>query len=183
MALLGFQFRLASFQAATTGYGWPVTSNQPTATAAAQTAQLAAEQQQHGQADSALAQPATAVKKDTLVLYIFNEDDPIFKDNFQYFLLAGVQENSRWVGVWQESDRVILDDGVAGLHVCFRYSQAVLVSILKQTKTNTSSSSSSNCNKSHSPHLCICSPLSHSNTCTRLCSNAASQIACLPLTK
>jgi hypothetical protein len=36
-----------------------------------------------------------AVARDTLVLYIYNEDDPIFRDNFEYFLLAGVQENSR----------------------------------------------------------------------------------------
>jgi hypothetical protein len=45
--------------------------------------------------DSTLLQPVTAVEKDTLVIYILNEDDPIFKENFDFFLLAGVQEGSR----------------------------------------------------------------------------------------
>jgi hypothetical protein len=104
IALLGSQFRLASLQAATTGYGWPAGSKPRT-----QAKQLAAVQQQlhlqqqqqqqqqaeAGHRDSKPLQPVAAVKKVTLVIYILNEDDPIFKDNFEYFLLAGMQESSR----------------------------------------------------------------------------------------
>lgn len=96
--LLCFQFRLASFQAATTGYDWPAAAGGQAASAAsagASAAHLAASQQQGD--GSTLLQPVTAVKKDTLVVYVLNEDDPIFSDNFQYFLLAGVQEGSRYV--------------------------------------------------------------------------------------
>lgn len=46
--------------------------------------QLAAEQQ--------VVQP---VQQDTLVVYIYNEDDAVYKQNFQHFLVAGVQPNSR----------------------------------------------------------------------------------------
>jgi hypothetical protein len=38
---------------------------------------------------------APAVQQDTLLVYIYNEDDPVFRDNFQHFLLAGVQPGSR----------------------------------------------------------------------------------------
>ncbi|KAF6262624.1 hypothetical protein COO60DRAFT_600618 [Scenedesmus sp. NREL 46B-D3] len=36
-----------------------------------------------------------AVPQDTLLVYIYNEDDPVYRDNFQHFLLAGVQQGSR----------------------------------------------------------------------------------------
>jgi hypothetical protein len=38
---------------------------------------------------------APAVLQDTLLAYIYNEDDPVYKENFQHFLLAGVQPGSR----------------------------------------------------------------------------------------
>jgi hypothetical protein len=38
---------------------------------------------------------APAVQQDTLLVYIYNEDDPVYRDNFQHFLLAGVQPGSR----------------------------------------------------------------------------------------
>lgn len=98
--LLCFQFRLASFQAATTGYDWPAAAGGEAASAAsagARAAQLAASQQQQQGDGSTLLQHVTALKKDTLVVYVLNEDDPIFSENFQYFMLAGVQEGSRCV--------------------------------------------------------------------------------------
>lgn len=98
VALLGLQFRLASLQAATAGYGWPAGSK-PRAQAPQLTAVQQPQQQQQpadaGRKDSTVPQPVTAEKKDTLVIYTLNEDDPLFKDNFEYFLLAGVQEGSR----------------------------------------------------------------------------------------
>jgi hypothetical protein len=45
-------------------------------------------------ADAAAA-AAPAVLQDTLLVYIYNEDDPVYRDNFQHFLLAGVQPGSR----------------------------------------------------------------------------------------
>ncbi|WIA42667.1 hypothetical protein OEZ86_008629 [Tetradesmus obliquus] len=45
--------------------------------------------------DAAAAAAAAAVLQDTLLLYIYNEDDPVYRDNFQHFLLAGVQPGSR----------------------------------------------------------------------------------------
>jgi hypothetical protein len=49
---------------------------------------------QHQQHGSARAQQHS--EKDTLVVYIYNEADPVFTDNFNFFLLAGVQQDSRW---------------------------------------------------------------------------------------
>lgn len=106
LVLLGFQFRLAYLQAASTDTEWSGGTTTDLSTAATATGQLAAGRQQqqqvhaqhtatsqdHGVPETA---KAAAVKRDTLVLYIHNEDDPIFRENFEYFLLAGVQENSR----------------------------------------------------------------------------------------
>jgi hypothetical protein len=52
-----------------------------------------------GDADAAAAAAAPAVVQDTLLVYIYNEDDPVYQENFQHFLLAGVQPDSRcrWV--------------------------------------------------------------------------------------
>jgi hypothetical protein len=36
-----------------------------------------------------------AAQQDTLLVYIYNEDDPVYRENFQHFLLAGVQPGSR----------------------------------------------------------------------------------------
>lgn len=40
-------------------------------------------------------QQVAAVQQDTLVVYIYSEEDPMYKDNFQHFLIAAVQPNSR----------------------------------------------------------------------------------------
>jgi hypothetical protein len=105
LVLLGFQFRLAYLQAASTDTGWSWDTTTDLSTAATATGQLAADrQQQHVQAQQTVtsqkhsavtAVPKAEVARDTLVLYIYNEDDRIFRENFEYFLLAGVQQNSR----------------------------------------------------------------------------------------
>jgi hypothetical protein len=61
----------------------------PATTALAAAQQLPANEQQPQPK-----QPA-AVPVDTLVIYIFNEDDPVYPSNFQHFLAVAVQENSR----------------------------------------------------------------------------------------
>lgn len=104
IVLIGCQFRLASLQAETVGYGLPATSTANQHSTEVREKLIAAQQQQQRQKQeqqemgegSRLTQKA-AVAKDTLVIYVLNEDDPIFRDNFEYFLLAGVQEDSRWV--------------------------------------------------------------------------------------
>lgn len=110
VVLIGFQVQLANLQAATEGYGWSARQQLPSSNAVTTTptpSQVLQQIQQHQQQQQNQQQqegggqhieravPAP-VTKDTLVLYIYNEDDPAFKDNFHYFLLAGVQENSRW---------------------------------------------------------------------------------------
>jgi len=85
LVLVVLQIRLASLQAATSGFGVPAASNRPISAVALQ-------DQQQGQQQ---ATPPVPVERDTLVIYIYNEDDPIYKENFHYFLLAGVQADSR----------------------------------------------------------------------------------------
>lgn len=85
LVLVVLQIRLANLQAATSGFGVPAASNRPITAAALQ-------DQQQGQQQPS---PPVPVERDTLVIYIYNEDDPIFKENFHYFLLAGVQADSR----------------------------------------------------------------------------------------
>lgn len=103
IALLVVQFRLANLQAATVGYGasWPPTATQPSTVPTPDRLIAAKQQLQAAAGDSHQAPPppkqeaAAAVDKDTLVIYVLNEDDPLYRDNFEYFLLAGVQQDSR----------------------------------------------------------------------------------------
>jgi len=61
---------------------------------AAATAAAVAALQQLPPAPSQLQQPAD-IPADTLVIYIYNEDDPAYPSNFQHFISFAVQPNSR----------------------------------------------------------------------------------------
>jgi hypothetical protein len=104
IVLLGCQFRLANLQAETVGYGLPATATANQHSTEVREKLIAAQQQQQRQkqeqqemGEGSHRTQKAAVVKDTLVIYVLNEDDPIFRDNFEYFLLAGVQEDSRLV--------------------------------------------------------------------------------------
>lgn len=49
-------------------------------------------------------QQLVAVQQDTLVVYIYNEEDVVYRDNFQHFIISAVQPSSRcrYVVVVQE---------------------------------------------------------------------------------